>query len=232
MRELEVVDDDRYAQLKCRSFTFVSKNKVYVQRGYYLTLSKEQQEQLISRLEAEPALYPDDLYVEQKGIVTPSSTVNAIVQSISETLDQLDKDINRLENCIVSIDDHSSVKTKELLALPNTLRQISVSITRCEDKSSLEREINNLKTELNRYDDAMRKHDAVWRPICANIVLAATGVGLLLLMLRFVWAATIAKEPLSVNSALFFARTERERHRDTINDTLNTILTQSGAQNA
>ncbi len=82
------------------------------------------------------------------------------------------------------------------------------------------------KDLLHSEDKLMSVHREQWKPILANILLALTGVGFLLILAKLTYSAVNAclnKQAMSFNNSFFFAKTSSEQLEEKIESTFNQV---------
>lgn len=146
--------------------------------------------------------------------VDNESTAEYVADKIDSRLEQALSDfqhkVNELSNYIALLSDTiNQSKIQSCIASLNTLVLETKSASYSDE--ILRNFEQNCKNNLTEIDAEIKHHRAAWKPILANVLLALTGVGALLIAGKAFYASCISQEGISINSTLFGGRTVREQ---------------------
>ncbi|SNV07849.1 Ankyrin repeat protein [Legionella waltersii] len=109
----------------------------------------------------------------------------------------------------------------ELDELVNTF--LERNITKTNLKDGFEEFQMKFMNKLHSNDNEMQKHRMIWKPIVANLLIALSGVGILLIGCK-VAMQMIEKKPLTLNNSLFFAKTRSQELEEQVEQVLNGLI--------
>ena len=97
-------------------------------------------------------------------------------------------------------------------------------------KQTTPKDVEQLKSEfttlLHSEDEMLKSHRTIWKPIIANIALALTGIGLVVLLVKVLSHAVLCikkNEKVLINDSLFFAKTTSQKKTDDVDEAIHLV---------
>ena len=221
-KRVQVVEDNQFVKLQTNDVCFLHGDKLLVQQSYFYNLPVSErnnpQKLLVPFIECSlppkvklpTAMVPD---------TEPQPVPILLTKLEKDAFDELLKKIAVMKsygNDLTKIDKTKGVMVETFAGLLE--QTVNEFFKQGESKPSEAAWVafkSDFTRTLHTKDPEMQAHRQAWKPLLANIALALTVFGAVLLLAKATSAA-LSEQGLTFNSALFFAKTKSEQKIDQI----------------
>ena len=196
----------------------------------YIEKSPERQKVITELVPEEP---------KQDVVKEPVEKTPMFATKQSEKKKQKEVPNNQLLNLMSAIDDMEkygrklqeidSSKGQELIDLGTKLKQKAKAFYESANHTNnqLADFKRDFKQTLHSMDNAMAQHREEWKPILANILIALTGIGLIVQLIHAgtnVWVKENQQQTVYTSDLLFFAKTQRQKEVEAMEEVFDLMI--------